>query len=81
MHCMLQSAVGLHFDLPLRNDYLMFSLIVELDENCSYYSPQSLSIKCMREILTMWQVSGKWSPKCGRLPQDAGDLLGMCETL
>jgi len=33
MHCLLHYAVGLHFDLLLCNDYLMFCLVVELDEN------------------------------------------------
>jgi len=31
----------------------------------------------MREILTMRRVSGRWSPKCGSLPRDAGDLVSM----
>jgi len=31
----------------------------------------------MREILTMRWVSGRWSPKCGSLPRDAGDLVGL----
>jgi len=31
----------------------------------------------MWEILTMWRVSGRWSPKCGSLPPDAGDLVGL----
>jgi len=31
----------------------------------------------MREILTMRQVSGRWSLKCGSLPRDAGDLVGL----
>ena len=25
----------------------------------------------------MRQVSGRWSPKCGSLPQNAGDLVGL----
>jgi len=25
----------------------------------------------------MWRVSGRWSPKCGSLPRDAGDLVGL----
>jgi len=31
----------------------------------------------MREILMMRQVSGRWRPKCGSLPRDAGDLVGL----
>jgi len=31
----------------------------------------------MREILTMRRVSGRWSPKCGSLPRDEGDLAGL----
>jgi len=31
----------------------------------------------MWEILTMRRVSGRWSPKCGSLPRDAGDLVGL----
>jgi len=31
----------------------------------------------MREILTMQRVSGRRSPKCGSLPRDAGDLVGL----
>jgi len=31
----------------------------------------------LREILTMWRVSGRWSPKYGSLARDAGDLVGL----
>ena len=31
----------------------------------------------MREILMIQRVSGRWSPKCGSLPRDAGDLVGL----
>jgi len=35
----------------------------------------------MREILTMRWVSGRWSPKCGSLPLDVGDLVGLQDIL
>jgi len=35
------------------------------------------SVYKMREILTIRRVSGRWSPKCGSLPRDAGDLVGL----
>jgi len=31
----------------------------------------------MREIMTMRRVSGRRCPKCGSLPRDAGDLVGL----
>jgi len=31
----------------------------------------------IREILTMWRVSRRQSPKCGSLPRDVGDLVGL----
>jgi len=31
----------------------------------------------MQEILTMRRVNGRWRPKFGSLPRDAGDLVGL----